>query len=209
MSPPSRPATAPLHSGTIEAAIDYSTLIGKSIKVMDTMIWRRINIIKVGGKIGIGNIMDKDWKESGGCKKDWGKHYLLRNYKYHQCLCTPYRLVQELPQEEKIFIDTGLNGNGGSEARQFIRSHGRIIYTLKAYDFFLARSSNKRVWKDCKESLTTQHRVLVIDVHFKRCKQKTQQLTNPRISGVTTQGYKYLTFKKKLLKINGCHKFTK
>ena len=39
-------------------------------------------------------------------------------------------------------------------------------------DLFFVRSAHKRVFKDCKmipgESLTTQHRVLILDIQFKK-----------------------------------------
>ena len=48
--------------------------------------------------------------------------------------------------------------------------------TCSQIDFFLVRNTDKRIYKDCKvipgESLTTQHRVLVLDLYVKsRTKQ--------------------------------------
>jgi len=49
-----------------------------------------------------------------------------------------------------------------------------------------------------RKGLATQHRVLVLDVHFKKCKHKTEPDTNPKISWLQLKGTKQLTFVKLL-----------
>lgn len=70
-------------------------------------------------------------------------------------------------------------------------------------DFFLVRSSDKKVCKDCKvipgESLTTQHRVLILDVRVARHNQIRRRVTNPRIKWWQLKGVKLLMFKQKWL----------
>lgn len=47
------------------------------------------------------------------------------------------------------------------------------------FSFFFVRSIDKRVYKDCnvisRKSLTIQHRILILDVHFKGNKQKNNR----------------------------------
>jgi len=60
------------------------------------------------------------------------------------------------------------------------RKEHLIIYksgsSRSEIDFFFVRSADKRVCKNCKvilgESLTTQHKVLILDAQFKKHKQK-------------------------------------
>jgi Reverse transcriptase (RNA-dependent DNA polymerase) len=70
-------------------------------------------------------------------------------------------------------------------------------------DFFLVRSLDKGVCTNCKvipgESLTTQHRALVLDVRFRSHKQRTRQVTCPRIKWWQLKGDKQIKFEKKLL----------
>ena len=49
------------------------------------------------------------------------------------------------------------------------------------------------------ESLTTQHRVLVLDVRFRSHFQRTRQVTCPRIKWWQLEGDKQLEFKKKFM----------
>ena len=61
-------------------------------------------------------------------------------------------------------------------------------------DFFLVRKIDKRSYNDCKvipgESLTAQHKVLVLDMHVKSQKFRTQQVLNPRIRWWQLKGEK-------------------
>lgn len=69
-------------------------------------------------------------------------------------------------------------------------------------DFFLVRSADKRICKDCKvilrKSLTTQHEVLILDVCFNKHKQKIRPVTNTKIKWWQLMGVKLLNFKQKL-----------
>ena len=70
-------------------------------------------------------------------------------------------------------------------------------------DYFLIRNADKRIFKDCKvipgESLTTQHRVLVLDMHVKSRKSRTRKVLNPRIRWWQLKGDKQLAFQRQLM----------
>ena len=69
-------------------------------------------------------------------------------------------------------------------------------------DYFLMRQEDPLRCRDCKvipgECLTTQHRLLVLDVQVRNWKRKNHKKQNPRIRWWDLKGEKQLIFKKKL-----------
>ncbi|XP_052178173.1 uncharacterized protein LOC127791967 [Diospyros lotus] len=69
-------------------------------------------------------------------------------------------------------------------------------------DYFLMRQEDRVCCRDCKvipgECLTTQHRLLVLDVQVRNWKRKNHIKQNPRIRWWNLKGEKQLIFKEKL-----------
>lgn len=70
-------------------------------------------------------------------------------------------------------------------------------------DFFLVRNQDRRLYTNCKvipgDGVTTQHRVLVLDVRIKCVKHKRRPVSNPRVKWWQLKGEKREFFKRSLL----------
>ena len=95
-------------------------------------------------------------------------------------------------------------------ANTFFKKREEHLVTFKSgtaktqIDYFLTRKGDRKECKDCKvipgESLTTQHRLLVLDVHLKGIKMRTKVLNNPRIKWWALKGEMKLAFREKMFK---------
>ena len=75
--------------------------------------------------------------------------------------------------------------------------------TCSQIDFFLIRKSDRKLCTNCKvipgESLTTQHRVLVMDVHVKRRIERNSRKTSPKIRWWQLKGEPQKSFQREML----------
>ncbi|KAH1220391.1 LINE-1 retrotransposable element ORF2 protein [Glycine max] len=125
-------------------------------------------------------------------------------------------VLQDIPQGEKVFLGGDLNGHVDSVARGFEGVHGgfglgetngegkSILEFSEALDidFFLMRKSDRKYCLNCKvipgESLTTQHRVLVMDVRIRDRAKKRSLMVAPRIKWWHLKGEKQGIFQQKI-----------
>ena len=114
----------------------------------------------------------------------------------------------ELNDEGKTIIDFSLAYNLRIVNTCF-RKRDEHLITYKSgthrsqIDFFLARNQDRRLCTNCKvipgHGVTTQHRLLVLDVQIKGIRSKRRTIPNPKIKWWQLKGEKRETFKRKLL----------
>ncbi|KAH1262515.1 Craniofacial development protein 2 [Glycine max] len=135
-------------------------------------------------------------------------------------------VLQDIPQGEKVFLGGDLNGHVGSVARGFEGVHGgfglgemngegkSILEFSEALDLSIANTwnilslkkveghSDRKYCLNCKvipgESLTTQHRVLVMDVRIRDRAKRRSHLVAPRIKWWHLKGEKQGIFQQKI-----------
>ena len=75
---------------------------------------------------------------------------------------------------------------------------------MSQIDFFLMKRIDRLTCKDCKvipgESITSQHRLLVLDVVMKKQLRKMRDIKSSRIRWQNLKGEKVEIFRKKILK---------
>ncbi|KAH1250174.1 LINE-1 retrotransposable element ORF2 protein [Glycine max] len=125
-------------------------------------------------------------------------------------------VLQDIPQGEKVFLGGDLNGHVGSMARGFEGVHGgfglgemngegkSILEFSEALDLSIANTwkSDREYCLNCKvipgKSLTTQHRVLVMDVRIRDRAKRRSPMVAPRIKWWHLKGEKQGIFQQKI-----------
>ncbi|KAF3642009.1 hypothetical protein FXO37_22703 [Capsicum annuum] len=187
---------------------NIGTLQGKSIELVKILRKKRINIACVQETRWVGSkARDVDGYKlwySGSERRKNGVGILVDEELRGQCLCAAGGLgwgeklqfwealdevVRGLPSSEKIVVAGDFNGHIGSLLGGFDDVHGGFGFGERneegaaLLDF--ARKEDRVLCKDCKvipsENLSTQHRLLVMDLGIKRDKKRGREEGRPRI----------------------------
>ncbi|RZB81212.1 LINE-1 retrotransposable element ORF2 protein isoform B [Glycine soja] len=237
---------------------------GEKAKELDNSGFKLWYTGKIRSRNGVGIIVDKEWKKDVVDVRRVGDRIIalklvvgqdtfnvISGYAPQVGLAEHFkvkfwedleRVLQDIPQGEKVFLGGDLNGHVGSVDRGFEGVHGGfglgemngdgksilefsealdlsiantwfkkreehlITYksggTCSQIDFFLIRKSDRKYCLNCKvipgESLTTQHRVLVMDVRIRDRAKRRSPMIAPRIKWWHLKGEKQGIFQQKI-----------
>ncbi|KAG5629676.1 hypothetical protein H5410_001393 [Solanum commersonii] len=147
--------------------MEHRFVNGKSIELVKILKKRKINIACVQGTSGLGPRRPKLFYEDLD------------------------EVVRGIPNTEKIVIGGDFNGHIRATSNGFDDVHGGFGFSSVAktqIDYFLLRKGDRGLFKDCKvipsENLTTQHKLLVMDLEIRKARRKKIAFDRRGLNGV-------------------------